>query len=85
MQRGVSVKTIDISLNFKRDHATKFARVNTATNCQVVGRWQFSARSSQDAGGVSRMHKQNLATQPRDWPTTSEEAASTWLLVCECR
>ena len=47
MQRRVSVKTIDIS---KGDHATKFARANTATNCQVVGRWQFSARSSQDAG-----------------------------------
>ena len=27
-------------------------------------------------GGVSRMHKQNFATQPRDWPTTSEEAWS---------
>ena len=25
--------------------------------------------------GVSRMHKQNFATLPRDWPTTSEE---TW-------
>ena len=47
---------------------------NTAANCWVVGRWQFSARSSQDAGGVSRMHKQNFATQPRDSPTTSEEA-----------
>ena len=35
---------------FKGDHATKFARANTAANCQVVGRWQFSARSSQDAG-----------------------------------
>ena len=31
--------------------------------------------SSQDAGSVSRMHKQNFAMQPRDWPTTSEE---TW-------
>ena len=56
------------------DHATKFATANTAANCQVVGRWQFSARSSQDAGGVSRMHKYSFATQPRDWPTTSEEA-----------
>ena len=28
-------------------------------------RWQFSARSSQDAGDVWRMHKQNFATQPR--------------------
>ena len=24
--------------------------------------------------GVSRMHKQNFATQVRDWPTTSDEA-----------
>ena len=31
-------------------------------------------RSSQDTGGVSGMHKQNFAMQPRDWPTTSEEA-----------
>ena len=45
----------------------------TPANCQVGGKWQFSARSSQDAG-VSRMHKQNFETQPRDWPTTSEEA-----------
>ena len=30
-------------------------------------------RSSQDAGGVSRMHKQNFAMQSRDWLTTSEE------------
>ena len=59
---------------FKGDRATKFATANTAANCQVVGRWQFSARSSQDVGVVSRMHKQNFATQPRDWPTTSEEA-----------
>ena len=51
-----------------------FAAANTAANCQVVGRWQFSARSSQDAGGVSRMQKQNFVMQPRDWPTTSEEA-----------
>ena len=51
-----------------------FATANTAANCQVIGRWQFSARSSQDTGGVSKMHKQNFATQPSDWPTTSEEA-----------
>ena len=55
MQRGVSVKTIDIT--FKGDHATKISRANTAANCQVVGRWKFSARSSQDAGGVSQMYK----------------------------
>ena len=48
------VQTIDISLNFKGDHATKFATANTAAHCQLVGRWQLSARSSQDAGGVSR-------------------------------
>ena len=35
---------------FKGDHATKFARTNTAANCQVVSRRQFSARRSQDAG-----------------------------------
>ena len=67
MQRGVSVKTIDISLK------GIMARANTAANCQVVGRWQFSVRSSQDTGVVSRTHKQNFAMQPRDWPTTSEE------------
>ena len=74
MQRGFLVKTINISLNFGGYHATKYARANTAAICQVVGRWQFSARSSHDAGGVSIMHKQNFAMQPRDWPTTSEEA-----------
>ena len=58
MQRGVSVKTIDISL--KGIMPPKFATANTAANCQVVDRWQFSARSSQDAGGVSRMHKQKF-------------------------
>ena len=31
---------------FKGDHATKFARANSVANCQVVGRWQFSARNS---------------------------------------
>ena len=40
--------------------------------CPLAGR--FSARSSQDAGVVSRMHKQNFTTQPRDWPTTSAAA-----------
>ena len=58
----------------KGNHATKFARANTAADCQVVGKWQFSARSSQDAEGISRMHKQNFAMQPTAWPTTSEEA-----------
>ena len=56
---------------FKEDHVTNFATANTAANCQVVGRWQFSAISSLDVRGVSRMHKQNFVTQPRDWPTTS--------------
>ena len=73
MQRGVSAKTIDVFLTFKGGHATKFATANTAANCQIAGRWHFSARSSQDAGGVSRMHNENFAMQPRDWPTTSEE------------
>ena len=30
--------------------------------------------SSEDDEGVSRIHKKNCAMQPRDWPTTSEEA-----------
>ena len=59
---------------FKGDHATKYARANASANCQVVSRWQFSARHSQDAWGVLRMHKQTFVTQARDWPTTSIEA-----------
>ena len=41
-------------------------RANTAANCQVVGRWRFSVRSSQNAGGVSRMHKQNFLRRNRE-------------------
>ena len=73
MQRGVSVNIIDISLTFLKGSCHKFARANTAANYQVVSRWQFLVRSSQDAGNVSRMHEQNIARQPRDWLTTSEE------------
>ena len=32
----------------------KFARANTAANCQVVGRWQFSARSTRMLGVSQR-------------------------------
>ena len=72
MQCGVSARLLIFLWTCKGDHATKFTTANTAVYYQVVGRWQFSARSSQDAGGVSRMHKQTFAMQPRDWPTTSE-------------
>ena len=47
-------------------HATKFARANTAANCQIVGGWQFSARSSQGVGVcqgcISKILRRNRET-----------------------
>ena len=41
----------------------------------MSGCWQMAILSEKQpgCGGVSRMHKQKFETQPRDWPTTSEE------------
>ena len=53
---------------FKGDHATKFARADTAANCQVVGRWQFSARSSWGCLKDALAKCCEATETGRDWP-----------------
>ena len=50
----------------KGNHATKFAITNTAANCEVVGRWQFSREVARmlgvSQGCISKILRRNWET-----------------------